>query len=336
MVQQIQQDVEAGNLDNVVVRDNMDEEGGEMTLADVRNLGLEQEDEYEEYEVGEEQSEATDRPVMEMSLEPSSPQKAEASGAGDPGVSYSQAEERQGLDTGTGEFAGEDVLAGQDPGPALTREHQVEAEPSMPPRTKYSDERVELSQSALSDPMTEAEGEALLQSLGSSGVTKDEEKEWRMEQVQKQAQSAGKFFMDSLAQNAGLAADPDMQQSQSADSQHNLDMIDAIADGRQVHLSQSISEEASASMSPADLTSAERASFSQAPREDVAEQRPPSINLVTNPEVSYSAPKSLNSCEWCPCIANNALARVLGGAGVFFPPEKCKVQLVLCVALALL
>lgn len=290
-MQEIQQDVEAGNLDNVIVRDSMDDEGGEMTLADVHNLELDEEEGYEEegYEEGEEQSEATGRPAIETSLDPSR-QKVEASGAGQPGVSYPQGAERQGFIAGTGEDVA-DVVTGQEPGPVMTQESLAEAEPSTPPRTKHGDDRVELSHSALSDPMTQAEGEALLQSLGSSGVAKNEEKEWKIQQMQKQAQSAGKFFMDSLAQNAGLAADADMQQSEAPGIQQNLDLIDAIAEGRQVHLSQSISEEASAwqadSKSPADLTSAVRASSSQAPREDVAEQRRPSINLVTNPEVSF-------------------------------------------------
>ncbi|CAL8462278.1 g1809 [Coccomyxa elongata] len=287
-VQEIQQDIEAGNLENVIVRDNLDDEGGEMTLADVQNLELDEDEDYEEerYEEGVEQSEAASRPAIEMSLDHSH-QKAEASRAGQPDVPFPQGAERHGFNVGPGEDAGY-VLTGQQPGPVMTRDPQAEAEPSMPPRTKQRDDRVELSHSALSDPMTQAEGEALLQSLGSSGVAKDEEKARKMQQMQKQAQSSGKFFMDSLAQNVGLAADPDMQDSQSPDSQQNLDMIDAIAEGRQVHLSHSISEEASAvqanPMSSADVTSAEQASSPRAPREDVADQRPPTINLVSNPE----------------------------------------------------
>ncbi|BDA46139.1 hypothetical protein COCOBI_08-2310 [Coccomyxa sp. Obi] len=287
-VQEIQQDVEAGNLENVIVRDNMDDEGGEMTLADVHNLELEEEEEIEDGE--EEQSEATNGPAIEISQDPS-PQKAEAPGAGQPDVPFPQGAERQGFNTGARKDAGKDVgdlLTGQEPGPVMTRESQAKAEPSTPPRTKHSDDRVELSHSALNDPMTQAEGEALLQSLGSSGVAKDEEKEQKMQQMRQQAQSAGKFFMDSLAQNAGLAANPDVQQSQSPDIQQNLDMIDAIAEGRQVDLSESISEEASAvqanSLSPADLASAERPSSTQTPRGDLDEQRPPSIKLVANPE----------------------------------------------------
>lgn len=301
VVQEIQQDVEAGNLENVIVRDNMDVEGGEMTLADVQNLELDEDNEYEKegLEEGVEQSKATGRPAIETSLDPS-PQKAEASGAGQPDVPFPQGAERHGFNVGTGEVAGY-VLTGQQPGPVVTQDSQAEAEPSTPPRTKQRDDRVELSHSALSDPMTQAEGEALLQSLGSSGVAKDEEKERKMQQMQKQAQSSGKFFMDSLAQNVGLAADPDMQDSESPDSQQDLDMIDAIAEGRQVHLPQSISEEASAVqanlMSSGDLTSAEQASSIQAPREDMADQRPPTIKLVSNPEVCFQNSRHLNSCD---------------------------------------
>ncbi|EIE24175.1 hypothetical protein COCSUDRAFT_41460 [Coccomyxa subellipsoidea C-169] len=237
-VQEIQQDVQAGNLDNIMVKDDTGEEGAEITLAELQGrLGLENDEEI---------ADAGSSPVTDIELE-------------------------EGL--------GAEAPPPQDPS---TNEVQQLGS------SRDIDDRVELSESALGDSLTAAEGQALLQSLGKNGSVQssaDRDKEERLQEVQKLAESAGKFFMDSLAQNAGLAADPDLQPSEAPDTQQSLDMIDAIAEGRLVAIPQSSSdgtpweEDSKAEAHP---TRTQQEGSSTEPLEDKADEGQPSITVIND------------------------------------------------------
>lgn len=303
LLQEIQQDVEAGNLENIIVKDDIDSEGGEMTLAEMqKRLGDEDDDEETNVASG---------PVTDIELDIESSRQhreaaqeaAEASNVQTPQVLASpEAEQPGSLGATVKEFG--DAPSEQQPAAGTSSSRPREGVPLQeahaPFRRPRSDERVELRDSALNDSLTTAEGQALLQSLGSSGRSQsevDKEKEARMQQVQQQAQSAGKFFMDSLARNAGLAADPDMQPSESPEVQQSLDMIDAIAEGREVDVPEPFSSGAPSwqedSTADTDAASAQQEVPAEELSVDEADAGQPSIKLVDNLEVLVS----LNSPE---------------------------------------
>ncbi len=280
-MQEIQQDVQAGNLDNIMVKDDTGEEGAEITLAELQGrLGLGND---------EENADLGSSPVTDIELEEGL--GAEVPPPQDPSTSEVQ---QLGSSRDMSEGAG-DASSGQAQGPGLSTSQQSEGTQSrgadMHPRRARSGDRVELSESALGDSLTAVEGQALLQSLGKSGSVQssaDRDKEERLQEVQKQAESAGKFFMDSLAQNAGLAADPDMQPSEAPDTQQSLDMIDAIAEGRLVAIPQSSSdgtpweEDCKAEAHP---TRTQQEGSLTEPLEDKADDGQPSITVINDVKV---------------------------------------------------
>lgn len=286
-MQEIQQDVEAGNLDNVIVKKDMGSDGGEMTLAEVQeHLG-----------VNEGAQEATvSSSVTDINLDPEpSP--------------YARRQEAQVLQPGSSSdpvSSQEDALSSSEESLAEELHFQEQSMPRQ--RNKPSDDRLELRDSVLGDPLTKAHGEAALQTMGSSGGEQagkpSQQKEALKQQVEEQARSAGKFFMDSLARNAGLAADADMQPSQSLDeASGSLDVIDAIAEGRPVELPESISKSestwlnestAAAGKSEAAEVSANREAE---PREsEKAAPSQPSLTVVDSLEV-FTSGSTVHACH---------------------------------------
>ena len=66
-------------------------------------------------------------------------------------------------------------------------------------------DRAELSESALSDPLTPRENQAVASQVSSAPAPSGRP---TLEQVQQDTAAAGKAFMDGLARNVGLAEEP--------------------------------------------------------------------------------------------------------------------------------
>jgi hypothetical protein len=232
--QEIERDLQAGNLDRIMVRD---EHGADVSLADMHaQSGLQgsataegewDEDEDEDEDEGDEQ-EYEDAAAVEEGKETSTSESLPAVDAWgahelkeDDELSSPAAtafSREPSMQPGRGDEQQPPHAQGRPAGPGASRRHEPEVMPPPPgaARPKQAPERVELRDAVFSDASMPAGAAARMAAGLGGGAKTGGPVRLPQEEVQAQARAAGKPFMDSLARNVGQAADDDKDSTPEA------------------------------------------------------------------------------------------------------------------------
>lgn len=244
--------MQSGNWDNVLMTEQPSDEAEDFSLARMQQEGLgADESSFESTALladADTNNAAEEDEVAPVISNPSSSSRTQQQ---DLGTSNKPQEPPEPAEGSASSISGGQCVSPHLPDADLSQAGQSEAFGQLGRAQRAGGQRSrsnyeELSESALRDPLTSREGEALQKSLGGAGVdigvaASGDGQDAMLGQLKKEVGSAGKPFMDSLAQNVGLGADDELEDRQAEQAmQHGLanasnevdDVIDAIATGQ--------------------------------------------------------------------------------------------------------
>jgi hypothetical protein len=196
--QNLERDVQSGNWENVIMKDRPTNDAEEYTLADLHQ----------------QQSAEVQNSSVQVTTT-----AAEVASPGEPlntPLGVQQSEQGSGAGQSTAEAATSPGTAAEPSSstlrvdmlqtPLTPSERDIGHDPFKRKEPQGSD-RMELSESALADPLTRREGDALAKHLGQSkdvDTAAEAEKQARMDSMKGEASKASTAFMNGLARNVGL------------------------------------------------------------------------------------------------------------------------------------